>query len=100
MKFSTAANLTKTLIFCSVAFCIFGLLVGSSMPELRALVTLGALLLLIAAVVTALTLCKCPHCGKRIFFGASNVVYCPNCRRNIVTGKKASKKRVERANRD
>jgi hypothetical protein len=95
MKFTTASNLAKTLIVISVVFCVLGLVLsGEAYLALRAWMTLFAVLLLIAALVVVLVFCKCPYCGKRIFFGANRVVYCPNCRRNLETGKKASKKKA------
>jgi DNA-directed RNA polymerase subunit RPC12/RpoP len=98
MKFQTATKVTNSLVICSVALCVVGLILGADYAGLRMILTAAALLLLSAALIVTLTFCKCPYCGKRIFVGAARTVYCPNCRRNLVTGKKASKKRVTRAN--
>jgi len=95
MKFQTAARLTKTLLVCSVAFCILGLFLNSGeLVVIRMVLTILAMLMLTASIIVTLVFCKCPYCGKRIFFGASSVAYCPNCRRNLETGKKGSKKKA------
>jgi len=94
MKFSTASNFAKTLIICSMVMCILGLfLTDESYLMFREGLTIGAFLCLLIALFVILTYCKCPYCGKRIFFGATKVVYCPNCRRNLETGKKVSKRK-------
>lgn len=100
MKFYTATKLTKTLILVSVALCLGGLLFTGEFAPLRMILTAAALLCLAAALIVTLTFCKCPYCGKRIFMGAARAVYCPKCRRNIETGKKVSKKHIERSYRD
>lgn len=98
MKFKTAVKAINSLVIVSVVLCVSGLIVGDSNAAMRLVLTAAALLLLITALIISLTFCRCPYCGKRIFFGAARVEYCPNCRRNLVTGKKGSRKRVTRAN--
>lgn len=97
MKFSAATKLTKALILVSVVLCVGGLLFTGEYAPLRMVLTVAALLCLAAALIVTLTFCKCPYCGKRIFLGAATAIYCPKCRRNIETGKKASKKHIERS---
>ncbi len=100
MKFKTATKTANALVACSVALCVIGLFFNNQYASIRLLLTAGALLLLSAGLIVTLVFCKCPHCGKRIFFGASRAVYCPKCRRNLETGKKVSKKRVEKSFRN
>jgi hypothetical protein len=99
MKYSTATRVTKTLVICSVVFCAVGLLLGASNAPLRLTLTAAALLMLSAALIVTIVFCKCPYCGKRIFFGAATVVYCPNCHRNLETGKKVSPKKARTTRR-
>jgi DNA-directed RNA polymerase subunit RPC12/RpoP len=99
MKYSTATRVTKTLVICSVVFCAVGLFLGASNAPLRLTLTAAALLMLSAALIVTIVFCKCPYCGKRIFFGAATVVYCPNCHRNLETGKKVSPKKARTTRR-
>ena len=99
MKYSAATRVTKTLVICSVVFCAVGLLLGASNAPLRLTLTAAALLMLSAALIVTIVFCKCPYCGKRIFFGAATVVYCPNCHRNLETGKKVSPKKARTTRR-
>jgi len=47
--------------------------------------------LFISSIVTIVKYCRCPSCGKIIFFGVVAVTACPRCHRNLVTGKKVKK---------
>lgn len=96
MKFSKAASFSKTLMLISVVLCVLGLtMTGAEMTTIRTAASLTAMVLIIIAVAVVLRYCRCPHCGKRIFFGVAKVKYCPNCRRDLETGKKVSKKKVK-----
>jgi len=99
MKFKTATKTANALVACSVALCVIGLFFNNQYASIRLLLTAGALLLLSAGLIVTLVFCKCPHCGKRIFFGAATVVYCPNCHRNLETGKKVSPKKARTTRR-
>ncbi len=94
MRFDKASTLARGLIIGSAVLCVLGLIIDKELSGIKMLVTLGALLLLVSAFIIVMVFCKCPYCGKRIFRGASSVVYCPNCRRNLETGKKGSRKKV------
>lgn len=94
MKYFTAVKLTRGLAIASAVLCVGGLMFTGNLAALRAVLTAAALLCLVSGLIVTLTFCKCPSCGKHIFFGAAKVVYCPNCRRSLETGKKVSKKRA------
>lgn len=49
--------------------------------------------LFITAILTIVKYCRCPNCGKVIFFGVLAVSSCPRCHRNLVTGKKMKTKK-------
>ena len=49
--------------------------------------------LLIAMIVCAWKFCRCPSCGKHIIAGALAVSVCPNCHRDLRSGKKVKKSR-------
>ncbi|MBQ5405164.1 MAG: hypothetical protein IIU18_00820 [Oscillospiraceae bacterium] len=49
--------------------------------------------LLAAMLVCAAKFCRCPSCGKRIIAGALAVTVCPNCRRDLRSGRKVKKSR-------
>ena len=96
MKFSKAASYAKTLILIALVLCILGLtMTGAELTTIRTAASITALILIIIAVVLVLMYCRCPYCGKRIFFGVSRVKYCPDCRRDLETGKKVSKKKAK-----
>jgi len=99
MKFNTATSLARTMTIISALLCVAGLLFKEELAPIRAFLTILALLILVAAIIIIVVFCKCPYCGKRIFMGASTVAYCPNCRRNLETGKKGSKKKAATARR-
>ena len=50
-------------------------------------------ILFVVMVYIICTECRCPHCGKIIFFGALAATYCPRCKRSLMTGKKQKKSR-------
>lgn len=96
MKFSKAASYAKTLVLIALVLCVLGLtMTGTEMTTIRTASSLTALILIIIAVVLVVLYCRCPYCGKRIFFGVAKVKYCPDCRRDLETGKKVSKKKVK-----
>lgn len=35
--------------------------------------------------------CRCPNCGKIIFFGVAVIKVCPRCHRSLTSGKKVKK---------
>ena len=54
---------------------------------------LRTVILFVVMVYIICTECRCPHCGKIIFFGALAATYCPRCKRSLMTGKKQKKSR-------
>lgn len=94
MKFRTATAVSKVCLGMSISLCLIGLLFRGEMQYLQFYCSLAALIFLLGGFAVVIAFCKCPNCGKRIFFGANKVVYCPSCRRNIETGKKVSKKKA------
>ena len=56
MKFQTATKVTNSLVICSVALCVVGLILGADYAGLRMILTAAALLLLSAALIVTLAI--------------------------------------------
>lgn len=96
MKFSKAASFSRTLTVIALVLCILGLtMTGTDMTTIRTAASVTAMILILIAVIIVYTYCRCPYCGKRIFFGVAKVKYCPACRRDLESGKKVSKKKAK-----
>ena len=82
-------RLKKLLIFTAIG-CALSLL-----TPLYSYIQIAFLFMTCVLFVTALVCvfkyCRCPSCGKVIFFGVLAVKDCPRCHRNLVTGKKTKK---------
>ena len=94
MNFQKAVSLAKSLLLAALVLSVLGLTMGGAeLATLRAVFTGIAMFLVMLALYFIFRYCRCPYCGKQIFFGVSKATSCPRCRRNFVTGKKVKKKR-------
>ncbi len=86
--FAYGRDLVKKLLIGSVAACVFTLFTQGA-------IQLAFMGLTVACVVGAIYIlvkyCRCPHCGKVIFFGMLAIRQCPRCKRNLFTGQKMKK---------
>lgn len=94
MKFQKAVSTARVLLLIALVLCVLGLTMsGAELAMFRAVTTGLAMLLVIVALYYIFRYCRCPYCGKQIFFGVSKATSCPHCRRNFVTGKKVKRNR-------
>ena len=94
MKFQKAVSTARTLLLIALVFCVLGLTMGGAeLATFRAIVTGIAMFLVLIALYFIFRYCRCPYCGKQIFFGVSKATSCPRCRRNFLTGKKVKRNR-------
>lgn len=94
MKFQKAVSVSRGLLLAALVLCVLGLTMGGAeVATLRAVFTGVAMFLVLLALYFIFRYCRCPYCGKQIFFGVSRATSCPRCRRNFVTGKKVKRKR-------
>lgn len=92
MKFDKARNLVKLLMAVCVATCLIGLFSAKN-PAAASVASLASLASLGLSVIVIAVYCKCPYCGKHIYFGLLGATHCPKCRRNLETGVKKKGKR-------
>ncbi len=94
MKFQKAVSTARTLLLIALVLCVLGLTMGGAdLATIRAVTTGLAMLLVIVALYYIFRYCRCPYCGKQIFFGVSKATSCPHCRRSFATGKKVKRNR-------
>ena len=79
-------RLKKLLIFTAIG-CAISLLTPKYSYVQLAFMCMTCVLFA-TALVCIFKYCRCPNCGKVIFFGVLAVKSCPRCHRNLVTGKK------------
>jgi len=89
-SFVYGRELVKKLLVMAVISGVATFLVRSN-PSMQLILTLVSIVLVVIVFVTIYKNCRCPHCGKVIFFGVLAVTTCPKCRRNLITGKKVKK---------
>ena len=80
----------KLMVIAAAVCCIMSLL-ASTYPMAQMVLTILTILFFVATIYTMIKYCRCPHCGKVIFFGVLTIKACPNCKRSLITGKKVKK---------
>lgn len=83
-------DLLKKLLIATAVGCVISFIAPKYSYAQLALLCITTILF-ITAIVTIIKYCRCPSCGKTIFFGVLAVHSCPRCHRNLVTGKKMKK---------
>lgn len=84
-------KIIKYLIIASIAIMVIALFCTPEGSTVQGLMMLAIIVLLIICFVIIYRYCRCPYCGKHIFFGILRVKVCPACKRNLVNGKKTKK---------
>ena len=92
MKFDKARDLVKVLMAACVVLLVMSLFSGGN-PAVAAMESIVSLVSLLLSFVIIALYCKCPYCGKHIYFGLLKAKYCPKCRRDLLTGTKKRGKR-------
>ena len=85
-------DLVKKMMIVMVALCAASLLVPEGTLA-RTLLVCFSSAMFITAIVCIVRFCRCPHCGKVIFFGMLAIEKCPRCRYNLITGGKSKKRK-------
>ena len=83
-------DLVKKLLIGAVVACVLSLLMPRQSYLQIAFIALTAVIFFTIIACLA-KYCRCPHCGKVIFFGVLVIRQCPRCKRSLVTGKKMKK---------
>ena len=91
-SFETGRSIVKILAILSVTTCVGSLMAGDGTP-MQAVLAIATLALFASIFGVLFTLCRCPHCGKGIYFGVWTKTVCPHCKRNLSTGAKTKGKR-------
>lgn len=86
--FSYGREMVKRFIIGSAAACALMLFTQGYMQLAFMGLTIASF---IGAIIMIVKYCRCPHCGKVIFFGMLAIRQCPRCRRNLFTGQKMKK---------
>ncbi len=93
MSFERAQGLVKGFLYSAVGFCIVGLIVNGTYPDLAVYAVGAAILFMVLALGVVFLCLKCPYCGKQIFVKCLTIKVCPHCKRNMVTGLKVKGKK-------
>ena len=89
--YEAARGRLKTVMFASILACAGSLLTPQGYLQLKMFFTIATVILFGTLVFVIVRDCRCPHCGKIIFFGALSATHCPRCKRSLKTGKKQKK---------
>ncbi len=84
-------TLVKYLMAFAVILGLAGLLLTPAGSVAQFVLVMLSAGMLVAMIVAIWKTCRCPYCGKHIFFGALVVTVCPSCHRNLSSGKKVKK---------
>ena len=90
-NYETARGRLRTVMLASAVSCAVSLLTPQSYLPVKMFFTIATVLLFITLIYIIVRECRCPHCGKIIFFGALSATHCPRCKRSLTTGKKQKK---------
>ena len=90
-NYESARSRLKTVMFAAIVSCAGSLLSPQSLIQLKLFFTVATVILFATMVYIIVRECRCPHCGKIIFFGALSATHCPRCKRSLTTGKKQKK---------
>ena len=92
-SFEHGQDLVKFFLTGALLTGLASVLLTPSGSVLQTILIFLSAALLIAMIVCAWKLCRCPYCGRPIIFGALAVSVCPSCHRDLRNGKKVKKSR-------
>lgn len=92
-SYEMAKKRLRTVMIAAAMACVGSLLTPADYLPLKLFFTIATILLFATLVFIIVRECRCPHCGKIIFFGALSATHCPRCKRSLTTGKKQKKSR-------
>lgn len=86
-SFTKGREMAKQLVVTAVIACVASLFT-EAYPPIQ-LISVGvSVLAMIATIYVVVKYCRCPHCGKTVFFGILKIEVCPKCRHSLITGNK------------
>ena len=91
-SFVQSRELAKKLAIATAIFAVASFISIGADSSLQFSFLVLTLVLCALTIYVILRYCRCPHCGKRIYFGVLNARTCPACRRDLVSGKKTKKR--------
>lgn len=91
MDIKKAQAMAKAVLTSAMVIAVISLFALRNEPELQNIATIIAVILFIIGFYIIKTKCKCPYCGYDSIKKAFNRTVCPNCGRNLETGKKQKK---------
>ena len=89
--FERGRKIVQILLVLAIVFGVTALVFTAENSNQQFVFILAAFVCLLGLVITSLTLCRCPHCGKHILNGVLVVKICPKCKRSLTTGKKVKR---------
>lgn len=89
MKFDKARNLVKLLLVMCVLLTLVSIFAEDSTAATPCAVL--SILSFVGAIIVIALWCRCPHCGKHIYFGLFKAANCPKCKRNLISGAKTKR---------
>ena len=91
-KFEDGKKYSKGMLILAIGLLVAALLFGRDMGQWYAVSVLAAAVLFVCSIVVCVTFCRCPYCGRCIFFGVYTRSDCPHCHKDLHSGKKIKKK--------
>lgn len=91
MNIKKAQAAAKAVLTAAMVIAVISLFAFKNEPGLQTASSVAAVILFIIGFYIIKTKCKCPYCGYDSIRKAFNRTVCPNCGRNLETGKKEKK---------
>jgi hypothetical protein len=88
MSLEKAKKIVVFFISLSIVACVGGLVFFQSGSTESSYAALAALISLMLSIAVALKWCRCPWCGHVLFRKLFSLKVCPECHRDLTTGKK------------
>jgi len=91
VSFEDAREKLKAYVICSFITCTASMFLQQFSPAGSDILMLATLIMMALSIRLVVKYLRCPHCNKVISFGVFKATHCPNCKRNLITGKKGKK---------
>ncbi len=97
MNFEKARKIANTLIPIGMVIAIISVvLLPKDSPAYLSGSLIGIFIIIISISICVIW-CKCPHCGKRIFFKVLSIKRCPHCNKLLSKPPKGKNKYGEKS---
>ncbi len=90
-KFDRGRKIIVIFVALAILFGVLALMFTTENSRAQVIYVLAAFACIAGVIITSLTMCRCPYCGKRILNGVLVVKVCPKCKRSLSTGKKVKR---------